>query len=132
MCIRDRYERAAPPRRIADFADQLLREEGSGILRWMVEGAIMLLDDIAETVDYRLTAPQIARVDGLLAQSASVSHFVPQRIVADPNGELTVEELRREYVEYCETNGWVPLPAHEVSRQLPDTMLETHRTRFRH
>lgn len=127
-----RYERAAPPRRIADFADQLLREEGSGILRWMVEGAIMLLDDIAETGDYRLTAPQIARVDGLLAQSDSVSHFVTQRIVADPNGELTVEELRREYVEYCETNGWVPLPAHEVSRQLPDTMLETHRTRFRH
>ena len=127
-----RYERAAPARRIADFSDQLLREEGSGILRWMVEGAIMLLDDIAETGDYRLTAPQIARVDGLLAQSDSVRHFVNQCVVADPNGELTAEELRRAYIDFCEGNGWLSLPVNEVSRQLQEVMLETHRTRFRH
>ena len=38
-----RYEKPKPKERILDFAKKLLTEEASGILRWMVDGAIMHL-----------------------------------------------------------------------------------------
>ena len=38
-----RYEKPKPKERILDFAEKLLTEEASGILHWMVDGAIMHL-----------------------------------------------------------------------------------------
>jgi P4 family phage/plasmid primase-like protien len=127
-----RYDKQPPARRITDFADKLLAEEGPGILRWMVEGAILLLDDIEAIGDYRITQGQRSRVEGLLAQSDSVRHFVAGCVVAENGSSVTVQDLRRSYLEYCEANGWIPMPAAEVSRQLPEAMLETHRSRQRH
>lgn len=127
-----KYEKQPPARRIAYFDEKLLAEEGPGILRWMVEGSIMLLDDIEATGDYRLTQGQRARVDGLLAQSDSVRLFVTGCVVAENGSSVTVQDLRKSYLEYCEANGWIPMPAAEVSRQLPEAMLETHRSRQRH
>lgn len=127
-----RYDRPAPLRRIDDFDSRLLKEEGPGILRWMVEGAMMLLDDISEVGNYRLTPAQIARVDGLLAQSESVRLFVENCVVAEPNGEITTEELRRAYYDYCEGQGWNTLPEGEAPKVLQNAMLNVHHARFRH
>jgi phage/plasmid-associated DNA primase len=92
----------------------------------------LLLDDIEAIGDYRLTQGQRARVEGLLAQSDSVRHFVAGCVVAENGSSVTVQDLRKSYLEYCEANGWIPMPAAEVSRQLPEAMLETHRSRQRH
>ena len=127
-----RYERPAPIRRVADFHNRLLAEEGPGILRWMVEGAISLLKDIDEIGDYRLTTAQQARVDALLEQSDSVRHFVDRCVVAQVGNTVTVQDLKRAYLQYCEANGWIPMSASEVGRQLPDAILEIHRCRQRH
>lgn len=127
-----KYEKQPPARRITDFAEKLLAEEGPGILRWMVEGSIMLLDDIEQTGDYRLTQKQRARVEGLLAQSDSVRHFVDSCVVAQKGSTVTVQELKKSYLNYCENNGWIPMPASEVGRQLPQAMLEVHHSRERH
>ncbi|MBN8418962.1 MAG: hypothetical protein J0L73_08615, partial [Verrucomicrobia bacterium] len=127
-----RYDRPAPLRRIDDFDSRLLQEEGPGILRWMVEGAMMLLDDISEVGNYRLTPAQIARVDGLLAQSESVRLFVENCVVAEPNGEITTEELRRAYYDYCEGQSWNTLPEGEAPKALQNAMLKVHHARFRH
>jgi phage/plasmid-associated DNA primase len=98
----------------------------------MVEGSIMLLDDIEQTGDYRLTQKQRARVEGLLAQSDSVRHFVDSCVVAQKGSTVTVQELKESYLNYCENNGWIPMPASEVARQLPEAMLEVHHSRQRH
>lgn len=127
-----RYQNQPPARRITDFAERLLGEEGPGILKWMVDGAIMLLNDIEETGDYKLTEIQRARVDGLLAQSDSVRHFVDQCVFAAAGQTITTQTLKTSYLEYCEANGWIPLSAPEVSRQIPEAMLEAHRARLRH
>ena len=75
-----RYEKPKPCKRIPDFAKMLLREEASGILRWMVDGAIEHLRERDAIGDYRLTGAQRGRVDQLLAESDSIRHFVIERI----------------------------------------------------
>jgi len=127
-----KYERPAPTKRIADFADQLLRDEGPGILRWMVEGAIALTDDISETGDYQLSGKQKTRVDKLLDQSDSVRRFVTERLKSTPASDSTLKELRGAYYDFCEGRGWHPLPPDQVRAQLPQAILEIHRTTDRH
>jgi P4 family phage/plasmid primase-like protien len=43
------YEKPKPKERILDFAKKLLDEEASGILRWMVEGAMMHLRNVTRS-----------------------------------------------------------------------------------
>ena len=54
-----RYEKPKPDESILDFAKTLLAEEASGILRWMVDGAIMHLRECDAAGDYRLSEEQI-------------------------------------------------------------------------
>lgn len=49
-----RYESPPPKRIIFDFAELLIREEGPGILNWMLQGLYQLLEDIEETGTIRL------------------------------------------------------------------------------
>lgn len=126
-----KYEKQPPARRITDFAEKLLAEEGPGILRWMVEGAVMLLDDISDRGDYVLTEEQRARVERLLAQSDSVRHFVDSCVRDQAGSVVTVDELKKAYLRYCAENAWIPLPASEVARQLPEAMLAIRQRRQR-
>ena len=75
-----RYEKPKPCERILDFAKTLLAQEASGILRWMVEGAIEHLRECDAIGDFRLTDRQIDRIDQLLAESDSIRQFVIERI----------------------------------------------------
>jgi len=128
-----RYQNQPPARRITDFDEKLLAEEGSGILKWMVDGAIMLLDDIEQTGDYMLTEGQRARVEDLLAQSDSVRHFIDQSVFRAAGGmSVTIQDLKKSYLEYCEANGWIPLSAAEVSTQIPAAMQTNLKARLRH
>lgn len=126
-----RYNKPPVARRIPDFGEKLLAEEGPGILRWMVQGAIQLLLDLDELGDYRLTQEQRHRVEFLLAQSDSVRHFVNTCVVADPDSSVPTATLKREYEDFCTESGWTPLPDNEVSRVLQEAMLDFHRVRPR-
>ena len=41
-----RFEGPVPKKKIPDFAEVLIEEEGSGILNWALEGLQMVLEDI--------------------------------------------------------------------------------------
>lgn len=126
-----KYERAAPTKRIPDFADQLLKTEGPGILRWMVEGAIALLDDLKDVGDYKLTSAQTQRIDHLMDQSDSARRFVQEGVVRQKGQEITHNELLAGYYAFCEDRGWHPFPASELRAQLTKHMLEVHKASSR-
>lgn len=119
-----RYERPKPRQRIADFGAKILREEGSGILNWMIHGAMRYLDELEAHGDYVMTERQRQRVDDLLAESDSVRAFVKACVQPATMGDATTEELVRAYRDFCEKKGWDPQPPRQVERQLPDLMLE--------
>jgi P4 family phage/plasmid primase-like protien len=127
-----KYERPAPTKKNVRFAEELLEEEGQGILRWVVEGAIALLDDLRDHGDFHLTARQKDQVDRLMDQSDSVRHFVREGVVRRKGEDISASDLLVGYYEFCESRGWQPFPTNDLRVQLPKHMLEVHKSNSRH
>jgi len=119
-----RYERPPVAKRIPDFDKVLLREEGSGILRWGIEGFVKLQAELAERGDFKLTPAQQERIDSLLQESDSLRMFVRTRVERSDGDNVTTSELVQAYVVFCSDQGWNPLPATIAERKAPDLMLE--------
>jgi hypothetical protein len=119
-----RYEAPPPKKKIPDFGEKLVREEGPGILNWALGGLHLHLTDIAETGDIRLTPRQSGVVDSLLAESDSLRFFLRENVVKASGSDLTVGEIVQAYAHYCPDQGWDPLPDSQIGRQLPSLMLE--------
>ncbi len=120
-----RYELSPPSKKIPDFGTYLVKAEGSGILNWALLGVQMVLNEIPETGgDFVLTDQQRGVVDSLLAESDSLRHFLTDRVVSHPYGDLSVSELVEGYAAYCPEKKWQPLPITEIQRQLEGLMLE--------
>ena len=119
-----RYEKPPPGKRILDFDHILLRDEGSGILRWALAGFVKLQSEFAERGDFVLTDAQRDRVDSLLAESDSLRLFVRDRMERHEYGDVTTSEISQGYAEFCADKGWNALPTAVVERTLTDIMLE--------
>jgi putative DNA primase/helicase len=119
-----RYEAPKPAKPIKDFADLLIREEGSGILNWALEGVALLLADVDEIGDIRLTDRQRAVVDSLLSESDSLRVFLSERVERADGEALTTQETVERYAEVCQERGWDPLPITAIHRQLESLMLK--------
>jgi P4 family phage/plasmid primase-like protien len=124
-----RYEREAPAVPNPRFLEELLASEASGILNWMVAGAIQLLRELREHGKVVMDDVQRDRVDSLLSESDSVREFVRKGIApADgASNDVTTAELMAAYVRFCEVRSWNPLPSRRVEQVLADLILEIHR-----
>lgn len=127
-----RFEAAAPARKIPEFHDVLVREEGSGILNWALQGLGMLLRDIEEHGDIQLAEAQEISVDKLLAESDSLRHFLVERVEKDEYADLSITELVEAYAEYCPTKGWNAKPITAIHREMESLMLELFGTSKSH
>jgi len=127
-----RYEAPKPKKKIPNFGALLVREEGSGILNWALDGLQLLLDDIDKTGDIRTSTRQAGIVDSLLAESDSLRHFLRERVGGSPGSDLTSDEIVRAYANYCPEMGWEALTETVIARQLPSLMLELFRTTKAH
>jgi putative DNA primase/helicase len=114
-------------KKIPDVHLMLLREEGSGILNWIIEGAKLLLKDIEETGDIVLTETQHKRVEDLLDESDSLALFLRSKVRRSEDGDdLTSDEIVSAYAQFCISNQWNMLPISTVNQRLPDLMSQTY------
>ena len=115
-------------KRIPFFASRLLEEEGPGILRWMIDGAVALLADLDRYGAVQLSESQERRVEDLLAESDSVRAFVRDCVEkADALSAITVAELTAAYFDYCDSRGWEARSRRRFETAVADTMMEIHR-----
>jgi P4 family phage/plasmid primase-like protien len=121
------YARPKVVRPVPGFDALLLREEGEGILRWAVEGAVRLQQELRDFGVIQLTETQRRRVDDLLSESDSVRSFVRECVVACHRGEVAIQDLATAYRDYCEARDWEPLRERQFQAELPDAMLDIHR-----
>jgi P4 family phage/plasmid primase-like protien len=120
------YNKPKPKRRIADFAEKLLLEEGPGILVWMSIGAIEHLRELEAGGDFVLTKTQGDRVELLLAESDSVREFVRLCLKGHPSQSVTNEDLQQAYKAFCQEAGYDAIAPHTVAKSLPDLIAEIH------
>ena len=119
------YERPKPSSPIPDFANRLLAEEGSGILKWAVDGAKKLLErDYA----FPITPAQQNRVDSLLYESDALRTFVREQIEKSSGDNLTTAEIVQAFFAFCDDRGWASSSVAQVERDLPNAMMELHRS----
>ncbi len=123
-----RFEGLIPKKKIPDFANVLLAEEGSGILNWALQGLQIVLEDIKIHGDIQLTDVQSGVVDALLAESDSLRHFLSDCIVRDENCDISVPEIKEAYAEYCPKKKWTAKPITMIEKELEGLMLELFQT----
>lgn len=123
-----RFNAPEPAKVVPDFNEVLIRDEGSGILNWALQGLGMLLQDIKERGTISLTAAQKNIVDALLAESDSLRQFLIENVVSDEKSDLTVTEIIEAYAEYCPLKSWNPKPITIIQRELERLMLELFKT----
>ena len=119
-----RFEATPPKKKIPDFAELLIKEEGSGILNWALNGLGLLLEDIKQTGDIHMNNNQNKIVDALLAESDSLRHFLTDCVERDDVKDLSVSEIVEAYAEYCPSKGWNAKPLTVVHKELEGLILE--------
>ena len=127
-----RFKGPVPAKKIPDLKDVLIREEGSGILNWALQGLGMLLKDIEAGGDIKLTDAQDKIIDVLLAESDSLRRFLVENVVQVENADLSIVEIVEAYAEYCPAMGWHPKPITDIHRELESLMLELFGTSKSH
>jgi phage/plasmid-associated DNA primase len=123
-----RYSAPPPKKKIPNFAELLIAEEGSGILNWAIKGLIALMDDIEKFGDIQMTDRQVQVVDSLLSESDSLRHFLTRNVSKQNGHDLTVNEIKEKYSEFCPEMGWDPLPITTIEKQIEGLMLELFQT----
>jgi P4 family phage/plasmid primase-like protien len=126
------YERSKPKVRIVDFARKLIKEEGHGICRRLVEGAQRYLKECDQFGDVQLNDIQQERIASLINESNSLRSFVKSEICRHRGGTLTTDEIVRAYIISCQRLGWQPLQMKNVERALPDLMMDAFQAPLRH
>jgi putative DNA primase/helicase len=112
---------------IADLDEQILTNEGSGVLNWMLEGLAKLR---ADDWQLHLNKAQQARVDNLLLESDALSIFVKNELVRAEASQLTVPDSFTAFAEFCTQRGWTTLSRNKFGQLIGDgvTRLEWLKT----
>jgi P4 family phage/plasmid primase-like protien len=121
------FEKQKTGKPIPDFANELVRDEGSGILNWLIDGAAGYRKDMDNHGFLKLSERQQQRVATLLHDSDSVLTFVEQGLSRQDDGDVSSEELLLGYYALCKTKNWKPVSGHSFQTQLPDLLCERFR-----
>jgi putative DNA primase/helicase len=120
------FEKMPPKKPIPHFDDLLVATEGSGILNWMIEGAIILLDELETFGRIQRSKEQMQRVDDLLAESDSVVAFAQKCVTAKHGDDVTVAELSEAYTHFCQERGWKQETVGSFENQIKNVILQLH------
>lgn len=105
-------ETVPPERRVKDYHEILIREEGEAIFRWIVDGARAWKERGLDPPDSVSNA-----VDEYKRQSDPLFDFLDSCCFEEPNAAgPTATDLYRAYVHDCELNGKTPVTQNRFGR----------------
>jgi len=89
------------PKRVRHFDQVLLKQEGPGILNWMLQGAQIALEEILKDGTILLTPAQQSRISNRVRISDTVGFFVESKLVYAADESISSEQLLLEYQRFC-------------------------------
>ena len=119
-----------PPEHPTPHLERILIEaEGSGILNWMVAGAVEILQCAKENTRFPQTKAQRERVQSLISESDSVREFLRAKVRRStfPTDHITADGLFRSYLTFCESRGWAPLAQRTFALRSEDIVTAEYR-----
>jgi putative DNA primase/helicase len=123
------YKKAKPDKVITNLSEQILAQEGPGVLNWMLEGLEKLR---ADNWVLRLDAQQQRIVDDLLMESEADVVFARECLRREDSASLTVARCYEAYVTFCNERGWVAMPRKRFSAVIGDTVTRQFGLTVRH
>lgn len=116
-------EGVSEDQQITGLSNVLLREEGSGILNWALQG---LRDFVEDDFKLKLNDRQRAIVSGLLDESESCTCFLRECVRPMEGGRLLVSAAYRSYIDFCSSRQWPPLAEGKFNRDFKRSVQEKH------
>ena len=123
------YRHPQPEKVIVDLSEQILAQEASGVLNWMLEGFEKIR---ADDFQLHLTPAQQKVVDDLLLESEGHVVFVRENLERDSEEQLTVAECYAAYVAFCNEHGWRALTKNKFGAVIGDTVVHQFGITTRH
>jgi len=123
------YRKPKPQKVIADLDRQVLEQEGSGVLNWMLDGLEKLR---ANHWQLDLTASQQNAVDNLLLESDGHAVFARECLKRDDSQTLIVADCFAAYVEFCTERGWKAMTRNKFSGAIADEVVRQFGLTTRH
>ncbi len=117
------FSREAPEKRIPNFDQVLLEEEGSGILTWLAQGFLAHRQELREHGTLKLTPDQQQRVDDWLMESDALRAFARECIKEGP-GTITVEEVWNAFRSFGRKRQWRLPRTQRFHEDFPEVMFE--------
>jgi phage/plasmid-associated DNA primase len=113
-----------PPVQQRNYYKRLYQEEGEGILRFMIDGANIVLQDFAENRGFPLTSEQDQRVNNRIEESDALNVFIKSHIeqTGDIHDGIPTDDVMFEYGKFCRTKEWKHSQIN--AQQLKDAMIE--------
>lgn len=96
-----------------NFAQQMIEEEGPGILQWMVDGAVRVTNaGFHEPESVKLSTLEYRHEEDHIAK------FIDERIVVAANGTATKTAVFNAYRDWCAENGEKPITQNALNREV--------------
>jgi len=124
-----RFDKPFIGKKIPNFAERLVGEEGDAIFTWAIKGGELLAKDIKAIGDFVLSDDQKAKVQRIVDDSGSLRLFV-ETCLEKPGGgsfgSLSTNEIVDAYNDFCRQRGFEVQPDMVTQKKLPDLMMEIH------
>ena len=117
------FSRQPPNKIIPNFDQVLLKEEGEGILAWLIEGYLAHRAELHEHGTLKLTPAQQKRVDDWLEESDALRVFAKKRL-AKCSKNVTSDELWDAFTAFAQSRKWKLPREQKFHEEFKTVMLE--------
>ena len=124
-----KYENQPPAIPIENFDQLLIREEGSGILNFALDGARELLSQGGKI---KLFPAQEKRIDALLEDTDPVRLFIRECLEPEAGANVSQKELWAHFNRYITLHELEPIKQSAFRKILPDLMEQELHVTCRH
>jgi putative DNA primase/helicase len=117
------FSRQTPAKIIPNFDQVLLKEEGEGILAWLIEGYLAHRAELREHGTLKLTPTQQMRVDDWLEESDALKVFA-KTCITQGSRNITSKEIWDAFTAFAHGRKWKVPREQKFHEELKPVMLE--------